>query len=69
MISRRAEELRLHMQQRVVSIVEDSSRCVEMSALESEEEDTPKRTLWYKPLGFLGTIRPYHRDETWSASL
>ncbi len=69
MVSRRTEQLRLHRQQRVVVTVEDSALCVEMGALESQEEDTPKRILWYKPLGFLGMIRPHHRDETWSASL
>ena len=24
---------------------------------------------WYKTLGFVGVIRPHHRDETWSDSL
>ena len=55
-------------QQHVVTTVEDSTRRAEMGALESQEEDTPKRVLWYKPLGFLGVIRPHRRDETWSAS-
>ena len=40
-----------------------------MGALESQEEDASKRILWYKPLGFLGVIRPHRRDEAWSASL
>ncbi len=40
-----------------------------MGALESQEGDAPKRILWYKPLGFLGAIRPHRRDEAWSASL
>ena len=34
-----------------------------------EEEDTRKRILLYKPMGFLGVIRPHRRDETWSACL
>ena len=40
-----------------------------MGVLESQEEDVPKRILWYKPMGFLGVIRPHHRDEDWSVSL
>jgi hypothetical protein len=68
-VSRRAEQLRLHSQQRVVTTVEDSALRAEMGALESQEEDSPKRILWYKPLGFLGVIRPHRRHEVWSASL
>ena len=44
-VSRRAEQVRLHTQQRVVSIFEDSDLCVEMGALEPQEEDDPKRIL------------------------
>jgi hypothetical protein len=40
-----------------------------MGDLESQEEDDPKRILWYKPTGFLGVIRSHHRDESWSVSL
>ncbi len=29
--------------------------------LESQEQDAPKCILWYKPLGFLGVIRPHRR--------
>ena len=52
-----------------MATVEDSVLCVEMGDLESQEEDDPKRILWYKPIGFLGVIRPHHRDESWSAGL
>jgi len=40
-----------------------------MEKLESQEEDTPKRVLWYTPMSWLGQIRPHRRDEAWSASL
>jgi hypothetical protein len=40
-----------------------------VGAIESQDEDAPKRLLWYKPIGFLGVIRPHRRDEAWSASL
>jgi hypothetical protein len=40
-----------------------------MSDLESQEEDSPKRILFFKPMSCLGQIRPHRRDEAWSASL
>jgi hypothetical protein len=40
-----------------------------MVSLESQEEDAPKRILHYKPMSWLGQIRPHRRDEAWSASL
>ena len=48
-VSRRAEQLRLHTQQRVVATVEDSALCVEMGTLEPQEEGVPNRILWCKP--------------------
>ena len=44
-VSRRAEQLCLHKQQRVVATVEGSALRVEVGALESQEEDAPKRIL------------------------
>ncbi len=49
--------------------VEESVLRTEMAGLESQEEDTPKRVLFYKPMGWLGQIRPHRRDESWSVSL
>jgi hypothetical protein len=40
-----------------------------MACLESQEEDAPKRILFFKPMSWLGQIRPHGRDEAWSASL
>jgi hypothetical protein len=67
--SRRAEQLSLRSQQRIVSTVEDSVLRTEMVGLESQEEDDPKRILFFKPMSWLGQIRPHRRDEAWSASL
>ena len=67
--SRRAEQLSLHSQQCIVATVEDSVLRTEMSDLESQEEDVPKRILFFKPMSWLGEIRSHRRDETWSASL
>ena len=57
------------MQQRVVATVEDSVLRTEMENLESEDEDAPRRVLGYKPMSWLGQIRPHRRDEAWSAGL
>jgi hypothetical protein len=67
--SHRAEQLSLYSQQRIVATVEDSVLRTEMSGLESQEEDAPKRILFFKPMSWLGQIRSHRRDETWSDSL
>jgi hypothetical protein len=67
--SRREEQLSLRSQQRVVTTVEESVLKTEMAGLESQEEDAPKRILFFKPMTWLGQIRPHRRDESWSASL
>ena len=67
--SHRTEQLRLRSQQRIVTTVEDSVLRTEMTGLESQEEDDPKRILFFKPISWLGQIRSHRRDETWSASL
>ena len=48
--SRRAEQLSLCSQQRIVATVEDSVLRTEMTGLESPEEDVPKRILFFKPM-------------------
>ena len=62
--SRRAEQLSLRSQQRTVATVEDSVLRTEMAGL-----DAPKLILFFKPMSWLGQIRPHRRDEAWSASL
>ena len=52
-----------------MATVEDSVLRAEMGALESQEEDAPKRVSWYKSMAFGGVIRPHRRDEAWSADL
>ncbi len=52
-----------------MSTVEESVLKTEMSGLESQEKDAPKRILFFKPMSWLGQIRPHRRDESWSASL
>jgi hypothetical protein len=48
--SHRAERLNLNSQQRIVATVEDSVLRTEMVVLESQEEDTPKCILFFKPM-------------------
>jgi hypothetical protein len=50
----------------IVATVEDSVLRTEMAVLESQEEDVPKRVLFFKPMSWLGQIRSHRRDETWS---
>jgi hypothetical protein len=48
--SRRSEQLSLRSQQRIVATVEESVLRMEMTGLESQEEDAPKRVLFFKPM-------------------
>ncbi len=57
--SRRYEQLSSRSQQRIVSTVEESVLRTEMTAFESQEEDAPKRILFFKPMSWLGQIRPH----------
>ena len=51
--SRRAEQLGLRSQQRIVATVEDSVLRTEMAGLESQtEEDAPKRIFFFKPMSW-----------------
>ncbi len=67
--SRQAEQLSSRSQQSVVTTVEESVLKTEMAGLESQEEDAPKRILFFKPMSWLGQIRTHRRDESWSVSL
>ena len=48
--SRRAEQLTLRSQQRIVATVKDSVLRTDMVGLESQEEDAPKCILFFKPM-------------------
>jgi hypothetical protein len=63
------EQLSSCSQQRVVTTVEESVLKTEMTGLESQEEDAPKRILLFKPMSWLGQIRTHRWDESWSFSL
>ena len=69
MVSRRLEQLRLHVQHRVVTTTEDSVLWTEMTDLEPQEENVSRRDLWFKSMSCLVQIRTHRRDESWSAVL
>jgi hypothetical protein len=51
MVSRRAvEQLGLWPKQRIMTTAEGSVLRTEMTNLESQEEDAPRRILWFKPM-------------------
>ncbi len=52
-----------------MATVEESVLRMEMTGLESEEEDTSKHVLFFKPMSWLGQIRSHRRNESWSTSL
>jgi hypothetical protein len=55
--SRRGEQLGLRSQQCIMATVEDSVLRTEMTGLESQEEDDPKRILFFKSMSWLGQGR------------
>ena len=61
------EQLQLHALQEITATVADSALQVEMEALESEKEGAPTRYLRYKPIAWLGVLRPVSQAESWSA--
>ncbi len=63
-VSSRAEQFRLRRPRRVVGTAVDSVLPTEMGSLEPQEEDSPKRVLWYKPMSRLCVIPPHRRDES-----
>ena len=50
-VSGRVEQLRLCAPQSIIATVEDSVLYTEMENLESQEEDDPRRVLWFRPMG------------------
>jgi hypothetical protein len=55
----RFEELRqLHLPQKHKATVLDSTLRIEMNGLEEQADNAQARDLYWKPLSWLGTIRP-----------
>jgi len=52
------EQRQLHLPQKHKATVQDSNLRVEMNALEEQADNAKARDLYWKPLSWLGTIRP-----------
>ena len=63
------ELLKLHRPQSCVVTHDNSELRAEMSDLEPEEENAKAHKLWYKPLAWLGVIRPLAQGEDWPIPL
>ena len=56
--SRFEQQLQLHLPQKHKATEQDSTLRVEMNGLEEQADNAKPRELWWKPLSWLGTLRP-----------
>ena len=56
--SRFEQQLQLHLPQKHKATEQDSALRVEMTGLEEQTDNAKPRELWWKPLSWLGTLRP-----------
>ena len=59
----------LHMPQKHKATVSDSTLRMEMNALEEQADNAKARELHWKPLSWLGTIRPTTPNDAWDQPL
>ena len=59
----------LHMPQKHKATVPDSTLRMEMKALEEQADNAKARELHWKPLSWLGTIRPTTPNDAWDQPL
>ena len=59
----------LHMPQKHKATVPDSTLCMEMNAFEEQADNAKARDLHWKPLLWLGTIRPTPPNDAWDQQL
>ena len=64
-----AQLLQLHQPQKVKATDQDSALRVEMSALEDQADDGKARELHWKPMSWLGTLRPTTVDDAWAPAI
>ena len=67
--TRFAQQLQLHLPQKVKATDQDSALRVEMSALEDQADDGKARELHWKPMSWLGTLRPTTVDDAWAPAI
>ena len=63
------EQRQFHLPQKHKATVADSTLRVELNALEEQAENAKARDLYWKPLSWLGTIRPTSANDAFDPSL
>ena len=63
------EQRQLHLPQKHKATVPESSLRVEMNALEEQADNAKARDLYWKPLSWLGTIRPSSASDAFDPNL
>jgi hypothetical protein len=67
--TRFSEQRQLHLPQKHKATVADSTLRVEMSGLEDQADNAKARELFWKPLSWLGTIRPTSANDAFDPAL
>ena len=63
------EQRQLHLPQKHKATVADSTLRVEMNGLEEQADNAKARELFWKPLSWLGTIRPTSANDAFDPAL
>ena len=63
------QQLQLHLPQKHKATEQDSALRVEMTGLEDQADNAKPRELWWKPLSWLGTLRPTTANDAWDPAL
>ena len=63
------EQRQLHLPQKHKATVADSTLRVEMNGLEEQADNAKVRELFWKPLSWLGTIRPTSANDAFDPAL
>ena len=67
--SRFEQQLQLHLPQKHKATEQDSALRVEMTGLEDQADNAKPRELLWKPLSWLGTLRPTTANDAWDPAL
>jgi hypothetical protein len=63
------EQRQLHLPQKHKAAVPEPALCVEMNVLEEQADNAKARDLYWKPLSWLGTIRPSSANDAFNPTL
>ena len=63
------EQRQLHLPQKHKATVPESNVCVEMNAREEQADNAKARDFYWKPLSWLGTIRPSSANNAFDPNL